>query len=761
MKLIYNLQKSKTLGKTLKVSVAILVFLYILLIPSFGESSSELNILVYVAMGLLSVVTVLYSYLFGDFKFNRFTLLIPLFAVYAFIGTAIYSHEFKRWVSLVLLAISFFTFILSFKILKNKFLVIHIISIAFFLFSVLYIIHYRNDLIHFSAFATGKFRLGDDFDNPNGVAAFEVVGFAAPLYLLLFYKKKRRYFHALPLMLSIIVGVSTGSRSYILAIGLFVLILLFFVFKRHKLIYFIAVAAITLCFFGFLQLPFMSTIKDRLIIAFQTLFDIGNKVETSTLTRTIWLDYGFFLGFKNGIFGYGTKGFAIYSGVGTYAHNNFAEVICDFGFIGLMFFYLPLVVLLTFAIRDKEIDKSLIISFVAYYFVISFSNVLYYKKIYYMMLAFLYYLTFFEGRSGRKSLGTICKMIFTCDSMGSGGAEKVIATLSNEFSNRNIDVTIIGVSDVEKPKSFYNLNSTIKYISLNYGLRKKKILFARILLLRKTIKALKPSIVISFLPHVNVYTWLSLVWTKIPFVVSERNDPYSDPKTLLLRILKRITFVASDGCVFQTKDAMNYYKQSVIDKSIIIPNPFKQHIKVVHREKKNIVLAVGRLTEQKNHLLLLDAFAKANNLLREKYILRIYGDGSLKEVLVNHAKKLHISSFVEFKGNDNQWQAKEIDDALFVMSSDYEGMPNSLLEALSLGIPCLSTDCPCGGPKELTNSGFNISLVNTCDCDALAYGIVNCIREYGKYFDNENMELCNQFDVSIICDKWIEYIGRI
>ena len=233
MKLIYNLQKSIALQKALRIAIIILLFAYVFLIPSFGEASSKLNVLVYAAMSLLAVSVILYCFLFGDFKSNKYALLIPLFAIFAFIGTAVYSHEFRRWLSLLLLAVSFYVFIFSFKIIKNKFLITHIISVAFFCFSVLFVIHYRNELIHFSDFASGKFRLGDYFDNPNGVAAFEVVGFAAPLYLLLFYKKKRRFFHVAPLVLSIAVGVSTGSRSYILAIAIFVLVLLFFVFKKQ------------------------------------------------------------------------------------------------------------------------------------------------------------------------------------------------------------------------------------------------------------------------------------------------------------------------------------------------------------------------------------------------------------------------------------------------------------------------------------------------------------------------------------------------
>lgn len=761
MRLISNLQKSFVFKKSIRAIICALMILYIFFIPAFGESSSTLKYLVYFVMVLLTVCVTVYCFLYEDFKVSRFIFLIPFFALFALFGTMFYSHSFRRWLSLVLLAISSFTFFYGFRIIKNKFLILHIISIAFFAFSLLFVLHYRTEIINFKEFASGNFRLGNYFDNPNGVAAFEVVGFAAPLYIILFYNKKRRFFHLAPLVFAVLVGISTGSRSYILAIAIFVIIFPYFKFKKRKWIYIFVVGALTAGFIGFLQLPFMLTIRERMIFAIQTLFGVGNKVDTSTLSRVLWSEYGFFLGVKNLIFGYGADGFSRYSGVNTYAHNNYAEVICNFGLVGFVLFYLPLIVLLLDSFKSKHVDKSLIISFVIYYLVISFSNVLYYKKIYYMVIAFLFFLSFSSKENKCVGYSTIKKIVFTCDSMSAGGAEKVIATLSNGFVKKSIDVVIVGVSDSSNHLSFYQLDSRIKYISLNKGLSKPLHYLKRIYRLRTILKKEKPDIVISFLPHINVYTWLSLFGTKIPFVVSERNDPNSNPKGALLRILKRMSFVASNGCVFQTSDAMNYYKQSVIDKSVVIPNPFIQHLNAMHKEKKNVILSIGRLVEQKNHMLLLNAFAKANEILQDKYILRIYGDGPLRDVLENQAQKLGISRLIEFKGNDNQWQTKEVDDSLFVLSSNYEGMPNSLIEAMSLGIPCLSTDCPCGGPRELSKLGFNVTLVNVNDCDMLSCEIVNCIKRYGASFDKSNMELCNQFDVSIICDKWIEYIGKI
>lgn len=709
-----------------------------------------------------SILVICYCVLFDDFKINKYALLIPAFCIFAFIGTAIYSHSFRRWFSLVLLTVSFFAFFYAFKIVKNKFLIMQIISYSLFCFSIYFIFHYRNELIHFKDFATGKFRLGFYFDNPNGVAAFETISFAISLYILLFYKKVIRFFQIVPLIFSIIVGISTGSRSFILAIILFLIFYLFFIFKKHKWIYLIVLAASTIGFVLFLQIPFMATIRDRLIIAFQTIFGIGNKVDTSTLSRMIWFDYGFFLGLKNAITGFGADGFATYSGVNTYAHNNFAEVICDFGVCGLFLFYSPLVILLFLSIKNNNTNKPLIISFIIYYIIISFSNVLYYKKMYFMILAFLYYLTFFDKSTKVSSFSKkISKILITCNSMEAGGAEKVISNISNEFVNQGIKVVIVGVSDYKEANSFYTLDNSINYVSLNSSFKRKPRFLKRVILLKNLIKTENPDVVISFLPHVNVYTWLATMFSKIPFIVSERNDPRYDPKNKLLRFLKRISFAAADGCVFQTFEAMNFYKDSIIEKSVIIENPVKRSTFVEHKKKKNIILTVGRLTEQKNHILLLESFSKANAVLKNNYILRIYGDGPLKEKLIEKSKQLEISKIVEFKGKDQNWQNNELDDALFVLSSNYEGMPNSLIEALVLGIPCVSVDCPCGGPKDLKKRGFNICLTNVQDSDLLASAILSTLSTYGECFDEHNISQYNQFKVEQIAAKWIKFISGV
>ena len=710
-------------------------------------------------MALLGLTTVLYCFLYGDFKLRREVALIPLFAIVAFIGTMLYSKEYRDWFSLILLSISFIIFIYAFKVINNKFIILNIITISFFFFSLYFIYYFRRSFIHLNL----STRLGPPFDNQNGVAAFAVVGFSVPLYLVLNYQKKIRFVYILPALSSLLVGFATGSRTFLIIAFVFIVIFLYFKFLKHKFIYLGVVAVVIAIGLVLINLPFMYAIRDRFIAALKTLVGIAEKTDTATLERVVYIDYGFYLGGKNLIFGYGVGGFSIFSGVGTYAHSNFSELICDFGIFGFIIFYLPLLLLFLRVITNKKIEKCFVVSFFIYYIIVSLSNVFYYKKVYYLILSFLYYLVYFDTpiQKPNKLVKTVNNIVFTCDSMGSGGAEKVIASLSNEFAERDITVTIIGVSDIEPAASFYEL-SDVKYISLGEDVGKRIHSFKRVKMLKDLIKDLSPDVVVSFLPHVSVYTFFALLGTNITHIVSERNNPSVDPKGKVLRCLKKIAFSYSDGCVFQTKESMAFYSKRTQRKSVIIPNPIV--LEYVPPEEKvirnNVVLAVGRLEKQKNYYCLIDAFTAFNNDKKNSYILRIYGEGTLKDDLIKYCDQKKVSDYVQFMGNNTNWHKEEYKDAMYILSSDYEGMPNSLAEAIALGIPSISTDSPSGGSRELIKDGYNGYLVPVGDSTLMSQRMIDItIRNPFSGFNHK--EFAESFSQSKIADLWLDYIGKI
>ena len=761
MKFLSKLSKSEQIKKVLLYCIVIFSCLYIFSIPSFGESSSFTRYIIYIAMIMLGLSVFSYLLLYGDFRLRKEALLIPLFALIALLGTVIYSKEFRAWFSLVLLSISFFIFIYAFKIIKSKIVILNIITIALFLFSLYFIYYFRSKIIHFNS----ETRLGPPFDNQNGVAAFAVVGFSVPLYLLFFYSRKIRFIYLIPILTSLVVGIATGSRTFYAVVIIFLLVFLFFKFQKHKILYLCVVGVLIGFSILFINLPFMESFKLRIIASLETIFGTASKVDTSTLERVVYVDYGFVLGSKNLIIGYGVNGFSIFSGVGTYAHSNFAEVLCDFGIIGFIVFYLPLLILFFKAITNKKIDKVFVVSFFAYYLIVSITNVLYYKKIYFLILAFLFYLVYFDPslRQEVPLVKDIKKLVFTCDSMDAGGAEKVIATISNQMAKNNISVTIIGVSSTDSVNSFYNLNDGVTYITLANGSHKRIGSLKRVFLLRKVIKGIEPDAVISFLPHINVYTSLSLMFTKIPHIVSERNNPYINPTNKLLRLLKKISFNLADGCVFQTQEAMDYYSYKLAKKSIIIKNPielsFVPSNGVIERNKT--VLAVGRLDVQKNYKCLLDAFKLFNDNKSKEYTLKVYGSGLLKDELLIYCKTIGIVSNVVFLGTDLKWHSKEYNDAMYILSSDYEGSSNSLAEAMALGIPSISTDCPIGGSRELIQDGINGYLVPVNDPIALANKMIKLSEQSPNIFYDSTRSLIVNYSPEATFVKWMDYLRQL
>ena len=764
MKWISKLRESELFRKIVYYCVVAFTFLYVFCVPSFGESTSILRYLIYISMILLGVSTFVYCFLFDDFKLNRVSIFIPLFAIYALVGTIFYSHEYRAWFSLILLSISFYIFVYAFKVIKNQNLIILVIALAFFGFASYFIFHYRNDIIHFRSF--DKFRLGRYFDNENGVAAYASIGFATSLYLVLFSKKKLYWLMIVPVAASFLVGLTTGSRTFLIMSVIFVILFLFFKFKKHPFIFLISLGILVGVGIIVINLPFLSTLKERLFRFVGTLFGGNTKVDTSTVERIVWTDYGFYLGFKKLIFGYGVDGFSHFSGVGTYSHSNYAELLCDFGLIGLVIFYLPLIILLYKAITSKNINKPFVISFFIYYVVASFSTIIYYKKIYFLVLAFMFYLVYVAGKTVKSgsTKRSLSRVLFTCDTMSSGGAERVIALLSNEMLKRGISVKIIGVSDYKNSKSFYKLDDGVEYETIHNDKFTKPNPLKKIIELRTKVNNYEPDVVISFLPHVNVYTCVSLIGLSIPHITSERNNPYVDPKNKILRVLKKLSFIFADGHVFQTEDAKHFYKSKrVQENSSIIKNPL--NLTFLPNDfvwpKKKVILSVGRLTKQKNYYLLIDAFIEFNRRCNDSYILKIYGDGPLRDELKLYCANKNVSSAIEFCGNSTKWHETEYGDALYILSSDYEGLPNSLIEALALGIPSISTDCPSGGPRELIKDGENGFLVSCNNVNELVEKMLKINQENSALFYKNTRNIIRDYDINTITTQWVNYIETL
>lgn len=148
----------------------------------------------------------------------------------------------------------------------------------------------------------------------------------------------------------------------------------------------------------------------------------------------------------------------------------------------------------------------------------------------------------------------------------------------------------------------------------------------------------------------------------------------------------------------------------------------------VAQERSNEIVAAGRLNNQKNFSILIRAFSKLATRFPEHKLV-IYGEGEKRNELFQLIKEKQLSERIFLPGNVEDIGDKMRKACMFVLSSDFEGMPNALMEAMALGLPCISTDCPVGGPRFLIDSGENGILIPTGNEEALVNAMEQILRD--------------------------------
>ena len=311
------------------------------------------------------------------------------------------------------------------------------------------------------------------------------------------------------------------------------------------------------------------------------------------------------------------------------------------------------------------------------------------------------------------------KIAIITRNMVGDGAERVIAQLANYFAAQGKQCSIIMLND---DAVFYRLDPGIAILPVGQKSGNKVLdKLLRYRQVRKMVRQQKPDLVLSMPEEIGVYVLLALLGTKIPVYVSERNNPWVMPDVKVTRLLRTLMYPFARGIIFQTEMARSFFTDSIQRKGIVLKNPVDPgRIPYQHTgEREPVIVAAGRLSQQKNMPLLLKAFARFSPGHPE-FVLRIFGEGELREELTALAVSLGIADRVQMPGRSTTLLEKMNSAAMFVLSSDYEGMPNVLLEAMCMGMPSISTDCPSGGPRELIEDGVNGLLVPVGDVDALA-----------------------------------------
>lgn len=342
------------------------------------------------------------------------------------------------------------------------------------------------------------------------------------------------------------------------------------------------------------------------------------------------------------------------------------------------------------------------------------------------------------------------KIVFILGSMNRGGAERVISILSRDYAEKGWKVDIILLLYY---KISYDLNENVNVINLtgNKSSRIGRIPFW-IKSIREYVKKEKPDVILSFAARINVLSQISTIGLAKRIFVSERNDPRCDGRSFIVDKMTKILYPRADGVVFQTNRAASYFAD--LKNSYIIPNPISvDYVRTKYDENK--IVYVGRFTKQKNPELLLRSFSVIcdNN---SKCYLEMYGAGELQQRIIDLAQELNIADRVKIMGNVSNIHECISDACFFVLSSDYEGLSNALLEAMMMGIPCISTNC--AGSDEYIDNKYNGLLTTVGSIEEMASAMelfltnADIREECGK-----NARLCSGvFSKQVVLNKWHE-----
>ena len=361
------------------------------------------------------------------------------------------------------------------------------------------------------------------------------------------------------------------------------------------------------------------------------------------------------------------------------------------------------------------------------------------------------------------------KIAFHLNCLEQGGAERVVTNLANRFSKEGYQVIIATEWYGENE---FQIDPKVRrvHVGLREGDEKKHRLIQfmlRVKYLRKFLKEEKPDILIPFARKALYRGLMAAYFIKIPVLISIRTDPAGHYEERSDKIQIPLLFPRADGCVFQTEGAKEFFAPRLQDNSRIILNPVNaKYIGVPRPEKRSkTVVQSGRLVDFKNHPMLVRAFVNVHRKHPE-YDLKIYGGDSFdgtKEILEGLIKELHAKDYIHLMGASDSLEKDLADAALFAFTSDWEGLPNALMEAMALGLPIVATDCPCGGPGTIMTNEVDGLLIPIKDQQALEDAMNRLIEdpEFAERLGAEARKIADRANDQAIYEQWRDYIEEL
>ncbi len=315
-------------------------------------------------------------------------------------------------------------------------------------------------------------------------------------------------------------------------------------------------------------------------------------------------------------------------------------------------------------------------------------------------------------------------------SLVGGGMERIISLLANYTVDKGMKVHLLLMY---RDDIFYRLDPRITVIQPSIT-KKSNFAYAFYLFpyLRYHIHKINPDAVLSFGERYNSYVLLAALGLKVPIFVSDRSSP-NKKLGAINYWLSKILYKKAAGIIAQTTQAAVSMRKRLKGKYSnirVIPNPLRPQEKL-GGDKKNQIVALGRLVREKRYDRLIKIMAKLEN---KSWKLVIVGGGDLKTQIETQIDELNLNDRVILVG-----QQKEVDPFLeeskiYVLTSDTEGYPNALCEAMSFGLASVSFDC-IAGPSDIIDNGVNGILVEDGDIDCFAKELDILINNEQKRID--------------------------
>ncbi len=351
-----------------------------------------------------------------------------------------------------------------------------------------------------------------------------------------------------------------------------------------------------------------------------------------------------------------------------------------------------------------------------------------------------------------------------CNSLHKGGAERVFAQLAERFADcgyRSILVT----SFADPGREEYPLPPTVR----RYNMEPERVIqsrlkrnVSRIAALRKILKAEKPDILISCMQEPNFRAMIATRGLPVKRLVSVCNAAEKEYPGKLGAFVGKVLMPQAEGCVFQTEEEKRWFPEKLQKKSRIIMNQVSDSFfDVRHTGARHDLVSVGRLTAQKNQALMIHAFGKIADETEDN--LLIYGAGELREELEALITSLGLTGRVRLMGLSSDVASAIKDARCFILSSDFEGVPNALLEAMAMGLPCIATDCLGGGPAMVIKNGVSGLLTPVGNMEALAFAMRRVLQNpaEAESMGRAAREAAERFRPDAVFEDWRSYVEDI